>query len=28
VSGMQPEVDFAFVGLERRAQGVGDMATA
>jgi D-amino-acid dehydrogenase len=28
LSGMQPEVDFAFVGLERRAQGVGDMATA
>ena len=28
VSGKQPEVDFAFVGLERRAQGVGDMATA
>lgn len=28
VSGMQPEVDFAFVGLERRAPGIGDMATA
>lgn len=28
VSGMQPEVDFAFVGLERRARGVGAMAKA
>ena len=28
VSGMQPEVDFAFVGLERLARRVGDMATA
>jgi len=28
VSGMQPEVDFAFVGLERHGQPVGGMATA
>lgn len=28
VSGLQPEVDFAFVGLERHGQPVGGMATA
>jgi D-amino-acid dehydrogenase len=28
VSGLQPEVDFAFVGLEHRGQPVGRMATA